>query len=148
MNVWCYIKLTITTFCRSQGYCASRKSPFVIDLFNAIKNPDYDCTVTTVSSLLTSTEQLLVDLQSRDEFIVYHRNYLNDHDIDLIGDEESNTTIGEQSSKLVLYFVHLLKYQNLFEAVEGVTPRLFYPVPVHGIKRYHMDVDNEIIYYF
>ena len=106
MNVWCFIKLTITTFCRSQGYCASRKSPFVIDLFNAIKNPDYDCTVTTVSSLLTSTEQLLVDLQSRDEFIVYHRNYLNDHDIDLIGDEESNTTIGEQSSLLCISSIY------------------------------------------
>ncbi len=147
MNVWIYIKLTITTFCQSQGYCSSKKSPFVIDLFNAIKDPDHVCSVTTVSSISTSTERLQVDIQSRDDFIAYHRNYLNDHDIDLIGDEESGTTIGEQSSKLVLYFVHLLNYQNSFEAVEGVTPRLFYPVPVHGIKRYYMDVDNKIIYY-
>jgi hypothetical protein len=80
------------------------------------------CSVTTVSGVLTSTEQLLVDLQSRDDFIAYHRNYLIDHDIGLIGDEESCISIGEQSSKLVLCFVHLLNYQNLFEAVKGVTP--------------------------
>ena len=47
------------------------------------------CYVTTFSSVLTSTEQLLVDMQSRDDFIAYYRNYLIDHDIDLIGDEES-----------------------------------------------------------
>jgi hypothetical protein len=148
MNVWIYIKLTITTFCQSQGYSASKKSPFVIDLFNAIKDPNHVCSVTTVSSILTSTEQLQVDIPSRDDFIAYHRNYLDEHDINLFSEEaENDTTIGEQTSKLVLYFVHLLKYQNSFESVEGVTPRLFYPVPVHGIKRYYMDVDNEIIYY-
>jgi hypothetical protein len=147
MNVWKYIKLTITTFCRSRGYSASKNSPFVIDLFNAIKDPDHTCSVTTVNSIMSSMELLQVDQHSRDEFIVYHHQYLSEHDIDLISNEDSGVTIAEQSSKLVLYFVHLLKYQNAFEDVEGVTPRLFYPVPIHGIKRYHMHIDNEIIYY-
>ena len=56
-------------------------------------------------------------------------------------------TIDEQSPKLVLYFVHLLNYQNTLEGNESVYPKLFYPVPVHGIKRFHMDIDAEIMYY-
>ncbi len=147
MNVWICIKLTITTFCQSCGYTASKKSPFVIDLFNAIMDPDHVCSVIAVNSILLLMVLLQVDLQSRNDFIQYHHGYLTDHDIDHIVEEGSGLTITEQSSKLVLYFVHILKYQNAFEDVKEVRPRLFYPVPVHGIKRYHMDVDNEIIYY-
>ena len=98
------------------------------------------------SSILSLTVLLQVDLQTRNDFIEYHCGYLNKHSIDLIHKEGSGVTIAEQSSKLVLYFVHLLKHQNAFEAVKGITPRLFDPVPVHGIKHYHMDVDNKIIY--
>ena len=75
---------------------------------NAIKDPTYICNKHIVRRISTN-EQIPVDLDLRDEFIDYHRNYLNTHDIDLLGDKESGITIDEQSSNLVLYFVHLLK---------------------------------------
>ena len=146
MNIWIYIQLTVTSFCRLHDYCASKKSPFVKELIDAIKDPTHICNEHQVRSMSTN-ELIQVDLVLRDEFIAYHRKYLNAHDIDLLGDEESGVTIEEQTSKLVLYFVHLLKHQNALEGNETVFPKLFHPVPTHGIKRYHMDIDAEIIYY-
>jgi hypothetical protein len=64
-----------------------------------------------------------------------------------LGVDESGVTMEEQAEKLVLYFVHLLRYQNGFENNEEVNAKLFNPVPVHGIKRFHMDIDGEILYY-
>ncbi len=109
--------------------------------------PDEGGGVAFEVSILSLTVLLQVDLQTRNDFIEYHCGYLNKHSIDLIHKEGSGVTIAEQpTSKLVLYFVHLLKHQNAFEAIKGITPRLFDPVPVHGIKHYHMDVNNKIIY--
>ncbi len=99
----------------------------VKELICAIKDPAYTCNEHQVRCISTN-ELIPVDLDSRDEFIDYHRKYLNAHDIDLLGDEESGIMIDEQSSKLVLYFVHLLNYQNTLEGNESVHPKLFYPV--------------------
>jgi hypothetical protein len=53
----------------------------------------------------------------------------------------------QQNFFCILYFVHLLKYQNALEGNDAVTPKLLHPVSVHSIKQYHMDIDAEIIYY-
>ena len=145
MNIWAYIQHTINSFCRLYGYPTSKKNPFTKEIMNAIKDPSHVCTENIVRN--SFNEQISVNQQQRDEFIKYHRKYLAEHAIDLLGDEESGFTIEEQAQKIVLYFVHLLEYQNKFEGNDKVSAKLFHPVPVHGIKRYHMDIDGEILYY-
>jgi len=146
MNVWTYIQHTIKSFCQLHGYQTSKKSPFIKELMDGIKDPTYVFTVTHVRQNITN-KLIRVDEARRDQFIYYHRDYLMAKNIDLSGDEESGNTIKEQAQKLVLYFVHLLNYQNQFEENDDVNTKLFYPVPVHGIKCYHMEVDGEILYY-
>lgn len=111
-----------------------------------IKNPAHEFTITQVRHSI-SNRMIPVDEMLRDDFIHYHREYLSTKSIDLLGDEESGVTMEEQAEKLVLYFVHLLRYQNGFENNEEVNAKLFNPVPVHGIKRFHMDIDGEILFY-
>ena len=72
----------------SRLFCI-KKSPFVKELICAIKDPAYTCNEHQVRSISTN-ELIPVDLDSRDEFIDYHQKYLNEHDIDLLGDEESD----------------------------------------------------------
>ena len=145
MNVWGYIQHTITSFCRLHGYPTSTKNPFVKELMTSIKDGSHICTVNQIKN--SANELIHIDQELRDEFIQYHREYLDEKHIDLMGDEESDVTIEEQARKLVLYFVHLLKYQSGFEGNDDVAAKLFFPVPLHGIKRYHMDIDGEILYY-
>ena len=147
-NVWRYINYTIISFCRSNGYPTSMKHPLVKELMAGIKDDSYIFAVTHVKHTVTN-ERIPVDQILRDEFIAYHRKYLDAKSIDLNGDEESGITIEEQAQKLVLYFVHLLKYQNTFVFNENdeIYAELFHPVPIHGMKRFHMDIDGEILYY-
>ena len=110
---------------------------------NAIKDPTHVCTENIVQN--SFNELIPVNQNMRNDFIKYHHEYLAQHSIDLLGDEESGVTIEEQAQKIVL--VHLLQHQNRFEDNEDVAAKLFFPVPVHGIKRYHMDIGGEIMYY-
>ena len=145
MNIDGYIHHTITSFCRLHEYPTSKKNPFVQEIMKAIKEPTHVCTEDFIRN--SRNELIPVNQLIRDDFIKYHHEYLEQHSIDLLGDEESGVTIEEQAPKLVLYYVHLLQYQNMFDGNEDVAAELFFPVPVHGIKRYHMDIDGEIMFY-
>ncbi len=61
MNIWIYIQLTVTSFCRLHDYSASKKSPFVKELICAIKDPAYTCNEHQVRSISTN-ELIPVDL--------------------------------------------------------------------------------------
>jgi hypothetical protein len=48
---------------------------------------------------------------------------------------------------VLLYFVLLLEDQNSLDGNEQVSPKLIYPIPVHGIKQHRIEIDGEILYY-
>ena len=48
--------------------------------------------------------------------------------------------------KIILYFVPLLKYQHQHYDQDNLV-KLFYPVPVHSVKRLSMEIDLVILYH-
>ena len=48
--------------------------------------------------------------------------------------------------KIILYFVHLLKNQHLHNNQDNPV-KLFYPVPIHSVKRLSMVIDPEVLFH-
>ena len=50
------------------------------------------------------------------------------------------------AKKIILYFVHLLKYQHMYHNQDNPV-KLFYPVPVHSVKRLSRVFDPELSFH-
>ena len=72
-------------------------------------------------------------------FIGHHQSYLTEKNINL------SDTDGISPEKIILYFVHLHKYQHSMKTEEN-SSKLFHPVPVHTVKRYNTIIDGEVLY--
>ena len=130
-NTEIYIGHTISSFMMSIGLKPSKSHPLYIDLMKCIKDP---------TEVLTFNIPQ-VHQQARDNFLNYHRNYLNTHSIDLQG------SLSDQHEKILLYFAHLLNYQDTVQLPDGKEPKRFHVVPIHDVKRMHIDIDAEILFY-
>jgi hypothetical protein len=73
-------------------------------------------------------------------FISCHRDYFTSKYMDM----KSIETIPVE--KIILYFVHLLKYQHLHDNQDNPV-KLFHPVPIQLVKRLSMVIDPEILYH-
>ena len=133
-NTISYIESTAISFCQSHDLPASRKGPLVQDLVRVIVNYADQ----PQSSYILASRRLR---RKRDEFINYHTRYLDDHDIDL------REPLGDQHNKIVIYFVHLLKWQHTVDLGDDRQAALFPVVPMFGVKRYSIPFDPEIMFY-
>ncbi len=129
-NTDIYIGHTISSFMTSIGYTPNKSHALYKHLMKCIKDP------TEVFAFNIPQHQ-----QACDDFLDYHRDYLNNHDIDLQG------SLSEQHEKILVYFAHLLCYQDNIQLPDGKQPKRFHVVPIHGVKRMHIDIDAEILFY-
>ena len=77
-----------------------------------------------------------------EEFIDFHRGYIDDKKIDF-----SKTDEPQMISALVLYFVHLLKYQESVELPDDKKPKLFHVVPLCRVGLTTIPIDNYVLYF-
>jgi len=129
-----FIENTAMSFCKSNGLPDSRKCPLVQDLVRVIVNNDNQ---PQYSYALESPELE----EERDTFIEYHTNYLNNNDIDL------QAPLGNQHNKIILYFVHMLKWQHTVDLGDDTQAPLIKAVPMYSIQRYSLTFDPEIMFY-
>ena len=128
---------TIKTFCKLNGFPFSRDSDLVNDIQNVIKDSEH---VFTINSVEEDALIIIIDPTVCNSFVSYHRNYIARKDMDMQSIENT------PAKKIILYFVHLLKYQHQhYNQDNPVT--LFYPVPVQSVKRLSMEIDPEILYH-
>lgn len=135
VNTLTFIGYTIQSFLISINLpdTAKKSHPLFKDIMNKIQQGS-----TYQLTYAMSNQQ---EEDDRDEFIQYHLTYLDNHDIDLCSD------LASQHEKIILYFVHLLRYQNEVDLGNGRQPKLFYPVPMNSITRSSITVDGEILFY-
>ncbi len=127
----------IKTFCIANVFSFSKDSEFVKDLQEAIKDPDHLCTKDGVD--VDDDWFMVVNDVSHQIFLDHHQTYLSEKNINL-----SNAD-GVSPKKIILYFVHLHKYQHSMKTEEN-SSKLFHPVPVHTVKRYNTIIDGEVLY--
>ena len=113
----------IKTFCIANVFSFSNDSEFVKDLQEAIKDPDHLCTKDRVD--VDDDWFIVVNDVSHHIFLDHHQTYLSEKNINL------------SNADVILYFVHLHKYQHSMKKEENPS-KLFHPVPVHTVKRYLM----------
>ncbi len=136
-NLWKFVDNTIKTFCKVNGFPFSQDSDLINDLQNAIKDPKH---VFTIDSIEVDDWIIIINPTVYQSFTSYHQDYIARKDLDVLS-EESITV-----EKIILYFVHLLKYQNKHYNQDNPV-KLLYPVPVHSVKRLRMEIDLEILYH-
>lgn len=129
-----FIENTAMSFCKSNGLPDSRKCPLVQDLVRVIVNNDNQ---PQYSYALESPELE----EERNTFIEYHTNYLDNNDIDL------QAPLGDQHNKIILYFVHMLKWQHTVDLGDDTQAPLIKAVPMYSIQRYSLTFDPEIMFY-
>ena len=137
LNLWKFVDYTIKTFCQRNGFPFTHDSDLVDELRNAIKDPDH---VITIDSVEENEWIIVMDSAVCQSFISYHHDHFKKKDMDM----KSIETIPVE--KIILYFVHLLKYQHLHDSQDNPV-KLFYPVPIHSVKRLSMTIDPEILYH-
>jgi hypothetical protein len=126
LNIWTYINYTIKTFCTANCFSFSKDSEFVKDLQEAIKDSTHICTEDGVDG--DDDWFMVVNDESRQIYLDHHRTYLSEKNINLSNVDDVSP------EKIILYFVHFLKYQHSMNTEENPT-KLFHPVPVHRVKR-------------
>jgi hypothetical protein len=131
-----FINRTIKTFCllNGQEYKTRNGGLTVLakDIESKIKDPLHQYTQTPIH------------INIMDQFVRYHRDYLDTKGINLDGNDDLE--------KMLLYFVHCLRYQDdASDALAMLTPprqpHSFYPVPIHQIGRQSITIDKKVLYY-
>ena len=83
-----------------------------------------------------------VDSDLLEEFIGFHREYIDEKEIDF-----SKTGEPQMTSAMVLYFMRLLEYQNTVELPDDKEPKLFHVVPLCRVGLTNILIDNYVMYF-
>lgn len=135
-NTETFIRNTIETFMLLQGMDYTKTHPYAIDLLQKIINGD---------NHQYSYNSPAINIQARNDFIKYHRDYLDSKNIDL-----SDVGI-KDTEKKILYFCHLLSYQddNSKQMMQDLNrePKRFFSVPIHRIGLLSTLIGGKSFYY-